>query len=176
MDGIWLAGRIAVVAVTFVGLTSAATAGNVWHFYSSDEPSAFLGVVDESEVDNAEAYFPFSLLCSAAEDWTMRIGGVDHVKLGGAIAKGDQPVFSVLFDGKQDESLSQYFPDINFAEMTGEWEYAAVWPLALMDKVIAAKQIRIKGVGVDMTLPPNDKSEMGAFKAACEDIESSSAD
>jgi hypothetical protein len=167
-----LIGRFAVTAAVIGGLTSTAAAGNVWHYYPSDDLLAFLAVVDEAEADQPEAYFAFSLVCSANDGWTMRIGGVDHVGLGETIARGERPSFSVLIDGKADEILGQYYPEVIFGEMWGEWEYAASWPDALLDQMLAAAEIRVAGAGLDMALPSAGKAEMvGAFKAACAAID-----
>ncbi len=137
----------------FAPFGATASAADVWHLYSEDPSFAFLAVVDETEVDEAEAYYPFSMDCSDSKDWTIDVAGLDHVKLGEAIARGEPPAFSILFDGKADETYGQFYPDLNFGEMWGEWEYVSTWPSAILDLFLAANEIRVKGPGVDMVLP-----------------------
>ena len=151
-----------------------ANAADIWHVFSADASFAFLAVVDEAEVDEAEAYYPFSMDCSTDRDWTMRVGGLDHVALGEAIAGNEPPVFTLVFDGTEDRFFSQYFPDLDFGEMWGEWEYVARWSPGVLDLMLAAKETRVKGPGVDAVLPGGGAEAIGAFKVACETIEATS--
>jgi hypothetical protein len=130
--------------------------------------------VDEAEVEEAEAYYPFTMDCSTSRDWSMRVSGLDNVALGDAIANGERPVFALLFDGAEDDFFSQYLPDLDFSEMWGEWEYAAHWSPGVLDAMLAAKQTRVRGPGVDMALPGGGAEAIGAFKAACEKIDAAS--
>lgn len=161
------AGLLALAMVA-APLGATASAAPVWHFYSEDPSFAFLAVVDEFEVGEAEAYYAFSMSCSATRDWTMRVAGLNHVELGAAIARNEPPGFSMLFDGAADGLFSQYYPDLNFGEMWGEWEYVARWSPGVLDLMLAADAIRMTGPGIDTTLTDRGKTEaVGAFQAAC---------
>lgn len=148
-----------------------ASAADIWHYYPGDGSFAFLAVVDETAVEEAEAYYPFTMDCATDRDWTMRITGLDNVALGDAIANGERPVFTLLFDGSEDDFFSQYLPQLDFGEMWGEWEYATNWSPGVLDRMLAAKETRVRGPGVDMVLPAGGAEAIGAFKAACEKID-----
>lgn len=172
MKSIVVAAAVAAFGGAMLG-SAGARADDIWHLYNSDEPTAFLAVVESDTVDEPENHYPFSMACSAYGEWLMVVSDVDARALGESIASGGLPAFSFVLDGVGGEGDGDYYPSINFGEMEGVWEYSIIWGFGLLDQLASANDIKLTGVGVDMTLPSEGKAEaFEAFKAACDGIES----
>jgi hypothetical protein len=163
-----------IVAILPIWAAHAEEAKNyVWHVYHGEDPAASLAVVDKAEVDADEAYWPFFIQCSVDEPWTMTVAGVDAKALGAAIAAGTPVDFAFIIDGKSDAGdTGGYFPELSFSQMDGEWDYSVEWDLSVLNRLLAAKTLAIKGTGVDKALPTEGMAEaLNAFKGLCASFE-----
>ena len=154
-----------VAALVLGGFAPAHAANLVWQF-SQDDESAFLGVTDSAAKDGEEVY-PFYMSCALTGDQTTVISNVDNKALGAAIARGEVPAISYLLDGQQQDESGGSVVDIRFDEMSGSWQYLI--PGADYDLLLGAKDVRIKGVGVDLALPQKDlAASLQKLKDACD--------
>jgi hypothetical protein len=145
----------------------------VWHVYHGADPAASLAVVDKAEVDADEAYWPFFIQCSIDEPWTMTVAGVDAKTLGAAIAAGTPVDFAFIIDGKSGEGdAGGYFPELSFSQMDSEWDYSVEWDLSMLNRLLTAKTLAVKGTGVDKPLPSEGMAAaLTEFKGLCESFE-----
>ena len=161
-----LRGCLATAAAFVLGGLGPAYAANlIWQFGQDDE-SAFLGVTDSAAKQGGES-FPFYMSCALTGDQTTVISNVDAKALGEAIAKGQVPSVSYLLDGQQKDDSGGAVVDIRFDEMTGSWQYLIAG--ADYDLLLTAKDVRIKGVGVDLQLPQQDlTANLQKLKDVCD--------
>ena len=163
-----LRGCQATVAAFVLGGLSPATAADLTWQFSQDDESAFLGVVDSAAKEDDQTY-PFYMSCAATGDETTVISNVDPKALGASIAKGEVPSVSYLLDGQQQDDSGGTVADIRFDEMSGSWQYLIAG--ADYDLLLTAKDVRIKGVGVDLHLPQKDLVEsLQKLKSACDTL------
>ena len=157
-------------SVAAVGPAAAQTPSMTWYVYTDETPSAFLAVLAEGEIDSPEPHYPFLMTCAPDQEWMMMVSNIDAKQLGTTIANGEQPIFSLVVStpsGK--EERSDYYPDMSFSQMAGLWEYSTIWDLGALDHLVAAKEIRIRGTGIDMALPTKAMTELlKQFKSSCE--------
>jgi len=163
-----LRGCQATVAAFVLGGLSPATAADLTWQFSQDDESAFLGVVDSAAKEDDQTY-PFYMSCAGTGDETTVISNVDPKALGASIAKGEVPSISYLLDGQQQDDSGGTVADIRFDEMSGSWQYLIAG--ADYDLLLTAKDVRIKGVGVDLHLPQKDLVEsLQKLKSACDTL------
>lgn len=159
--------QAAVAALVLGGLAPAHAADLAWQF-SQDDESAFLGVVDAASKESDQNYL-FYMSCAATGDETTVVSNVDNKALGEAISKGQVPAISYLLDGQKQDDNGGSVVDIRFDEMSGSWQY--IIPGADYDLLLTAKDIRIKGVGVDLQLPQKDLADsLQKLKSACDGL------
>jgi hypothetical protein len=143
-----------------------------WHVYSDDAQSGLLAVVDEDEIESPEPHYPFLMSCAADQEWTMFVSDIDAKRLGETIAEGDQPTFSLsaTTSGKTAAS-GDFFPEISFSQMETVWEYSSIWDLGVLDHLLEADRVAIKGTGIDLNLPTKAmKAALAEFKAFCDKL------
>jgi hypothetical protein len=166
---------VSAAALLAPSAVSAEDAGAVytWKAYGGDGASASVMVVDKKEAEDPEAHYKFFLSCMAAEPWMMNVSDINAKELGKAIEDGGRPTFSLMLDGKAEGGDDGGFtPDIVFNQMDGVWEFSTNWELPLLDTVGAAKEIAVKGTGVDIKLPTDGMKEaLTQFKADCEALQ-----
>ncbi len=110
--------------------------------------------------------------CAATGDQTTVVSNVDAKALGASIAKGEVPAVSYLLDGQQQDDTGGVVADIRFDEMSGSWQYLIAG--ADYDLLLTAKDVRVKGVGVDLQLPEKDlAASLQKLKDACDGLLSS---
>jgi hypothetical protein len=166
--------RFALSLAALVALSAAARAEDlVWHLNNGEDGGGTLAVLERSELDSPEPQWRFSLNCYPGEAWEMTVGGVDPKKLGAAIAAGEAVTFGFLVDGApSDGMLSQFFPDIRFGLMMGEWEYVAPIDPDLLREMGAASGLTVTGTGIELTLPPEGIFEgIEAFRKRCAELD-----
>ncbi len=161
-----------VAALVLGGFAPAHAANLVWQF-SQDDESAFVGVTDAAAKEDNQNY-PFYMSCAATGDETTVISNVDPKALGAAIAAGQVPSISYLLDGQEQDNSGGEVADIRFDEMSGSWQYLIAG--ADYDLLLTAKEVRVKGVGVDLQLPREKLTEsLQQLKDACDGLLSSDA-
>jgi hypothetical protein len=161
---------LAIVAIPAVAAADYSAANATWRAYGGDGASASILVVNKDEADNPEAHYVFFMSCTAVEQWMMNVSDIDAKVLGTTISDGGQPSFGLVLDGKADvDAGGGYFPDIIFNQLDGVWEYSTNWDLGLLDSLLAAKQIGVKGTGIDRALPTDGMdAALAKFKTDCE--------
>jgi hypothetical protein len=144
-----------------------------WKAFGGDGASASVMVVDKKEADDPEAHYKFFLSCMAAEPWMMNISDIDAKELGKTISDGGRPTFSLMLDGKAaGGDDGGYTPDVVYNQMDKVWEYSTNWELPLLDTVSTAKEIAVKGTGIDIKLPTDGMKEaLTQFKTDCEALQ-----
>lgn len=169
--------RAALAALPIIALPAVAgadysAANATWRAYGGDGASASVLVVNKDEADNPEAHYVFFMSCTAVEQWMMNASDIDAKVLGTTIADGGQPSFGLVLDGKADvDSGGGYFPDIIFNQLDGVWEFSTNWDLGLLDTMLAAKEIGVKGTGIDRKLPTDGmQAALTKFKGDCESL------
>jgi len=166
---------LAVSPLLFVAAPSmaASASGFVWKSFGGDGASASLLVLDKNTADDPEAHSKFYLGCTVSEPWTMNVSDIDNKALGQAITENKQPTFQLFVNGKAvGEEEGAFAPDIIFNQDDSDWEYSTNWDLSLLDPLLAAQEIAIKGTGVDVTLPTDGMKEaITQFKADCEALQ-----
>jgi hypothetical protein len=156
-------------------LLTAATIGNasaandlIWVF-DHDETSGYAGVIAAADKNTEEPHYSILITCSQEDDWALYISDLDVKALGDTIAKNEQPTFTIASTkaGKT-ESSEPYYPDVSFNQEEARWEYSTIWDIGILDHLVDADQIALKGTGVDSTLPTQAmKESLGKLKAFC---------
>jgi hypothetical protein len=159
-----------IVAAPAIADADYSVANATWRAYGGDGASASILVVNKDEADNPEAHYVFFMSCTAVEPWMMNASDIDAKVLGTTIADGGQPSFGLVIDGKADvDSGGGYFPDIIFNQLDGVWEYSTNWDLGLLETLLAAKEIGVKGTGINRKLPTDGMdAALAKFKTDCE--------
>ncbi len=172
--------RAALCALPIVALPAAAgaeysAANATWRAYGGDGTSASILVVNKDEADNPEAHYVFFMSCTAVEPWMVNVSDIDAKVLGTTIAEGGQPSFGLVIDGKADvDNGGGYFPDIIFNQLDGAWEYSTNWDLGLLETLLGASEIGVKGTGIDRALPTDGMpAALAKFKTDCEALRGS---
>ncbi len=152
-------------ALVLCGLSPAYAGDLAWQF-SQDDELAFLGVTDPTAGEDNQTY-PFYMSCAVTGDETTVISDVDAKALGASIAKGEVPSITFILDGKPQDGGAVPVDDIRFDEMAKAWQYMIAG--ADYDTLLTAKDIKIKGAGVDMQLPQKDMvASLQQLKDACD--------
>lgn len=144
-----------------------------WKAYGGDGDSASVMVVAKSNADNPEAHYAFFLSCVATDQWMMNVSDVDAKALGTAIADGKQPTFGLVIDDKpQPNEDGDFYPDIVFNQADNVWEYSTTWDISLLDDLMKAKKIALRGTGVDVALPTDGMTgALQDFKGFCDALQ-----
>jgi hypothetical protein len=162
--------RISLTAALLLPVFSApaAAADLIWHLYAA-EAGGTLAVMEQSELESPEPYWPLALQCNPGENWTMTVAGIDGKLLGAAISAGEPPMFSFIVDGEDaGHGLGGYSPTIAFSEMFGEWEYSVPISLDTIRSFSDIATLAITGTGLDMKLPTDGlDAAINKFIAIC---------
>lgn len=155
--------------VTVAGIGSAAAAGDQIWVFDHDEAAGYAGVMAAADKDKEEPHYSILITCSQEDDWSIYISDLDVKALGDTIAKNQQPTFTISSTkaGKTDTS-EPFMPDISFNQDESRWEYSTTWEISLLDHLVDADQIALKGTGLDATEPTQSmKESLGKLKAFC---------
>jgi hypothetical protein len=148
---------------------SASAANDLTWVFDHDEAAGYAGVVSAAEKDKPEPHYSFLITCSAEDDWGLYISDLDVRALGDTIAKNQQPSFTITSTkaGKP-ETSEPYYPDISFNQQEARWEFQTMWDIGMLEHLVGADQVSVKGVGLDMALPTQAMQDsLGKLKAFC---------
>jgi hypothetical protein len=151
------------------GITSASAASDLTWVFDHDEAAGYAGVVSAADKNNPEPHYPLLITCSAEDDWALYISDLDVKALGDTIAKNQQPSFTITSTkaGKS-ETSEPYYPDISFNQQEARWEYQMMWDIGMLDHLLGADQVSVKGVGLNLTLPSEAmRDSLGKLKGFC---------
>ncbi len=163
----------ATLLMTVLPLAGAHAAGQLEWRFDHDEASGFLGVVDSTEAENPQPHYPFLMTCSTEDQWAIYVSDIDVKTLGETIARNGQPSFTIATTkgGKSEESQA-YYPDITYNQEEAKWEYSSTWDATTLDHFAGVDEIKIKGTGLDATLPKMGMADaIKSFKDFCASLD-----
>jgi hypothetical protein len=160
--------------LTAAGIGNASAAGDLIWIYDHDEASGYAGVIAAADKKSEEPHYSILITCSQEDDWAMYISDLDVKALGDTIGKNGQPTFTISSTkaGKT-ETSEPYYPDISYNQEESRWEYSTIWDIGILDHLIDADQMALKGTGLDAPLPTEGmKDSLSKLKAFCGSLNS----
>ena len=142
------------ILLTAGGIGGASAASDLTWVFDHDETAGYAGVVSAADKDKPEPHYALIITCSADDDWALYISDLDVKALGDTIAKNQQPSFTITSTkaGKP-ETSEPYYPDISFNQQEARWEYQTMWDIGMLEHLVGADQVSVKGIGLDVALP-----------------------
>jgi hypothetical protein len=162
------------IVLSVAGLGTASAAGDLIWVFDHDDTSGYAGVIAAADKNSEEPHYSMLITCSQEDDWALYISDLDVKALGDTIAKNQQPTFTISSTkaGKT-ETSEPYYPDVSFNQEEARWEYSTIWDIGILDHLIDADQISLKGTGLDTTLPTQSmKESLTKLKAFCASLNS----
>ena len=155
--------------LTAAGAGSASAANDLIWVFDHDEASGYAGVIAAADKNSEEPHYSILLTCSQEDDWAMYISDLDVKALGDTIGKNEQPTFTISSTktGKT-ETSEPYYPDISYNQEESRWEYSTIWDIGILDHLVDADQMVVKGTGLNATLPADGmKDSLSKLKTFC---------
>ena len=162
------------IMLTAAGIGGASAANDLIWVFDHDDTSGYAGVIAAADKNSEEPHYSILITCSQEDDWALYISDLDVKALGDTIAKNQQPTFTISSTkaGKT-ETSEPYYPDISFNQEEARWEYSTIWDIGILDHLIDADQIALKGTGIDTTLPTQTmKESLTKLKGFCGSLNS----